>query len=57
MIINKVPETILQAYIPLSRRIRKGVLIRWNTASDLHTAVGCQRFRKKIEKMSKEKNI
>ena len=28
IITNKVPVTILQAYISLSRRIRKGVLIR-----------------------------
>ena len=43
-----VPETILQAYIYLSRLIRKGVLIRRNIASDLcDTAVGCQQFRKK----------
>ena len=46
-----VPVTILQAYIILSRHIRKGVLIRQNIASDLcDTAVGCQQFRKKSKK-------
>ena len=46
-----VPVTILQAYIYLSRHIRKGVLIRRNIASDLcDTAVGCQQFRKKSRK-------
>ena len=46
-----VPVTILQAYIYLSRHIRKGVLIRRNIASDLcDTAVGCQQYRKKLRK-------
>ena len=42
---------ILQAYIYLWRRIRKGVLLRRNIASDLgDTAVGCLQFRKKSKK-------
>ena len=46
-----VPITILHAYIYLSRHIRKGVLIRWNIASDVRdSAVGCQQFRKKLRK-------
>ena len=35
IITNEVPVTILQAYISISRRIRKGVLIRRNIASDI----------------------
>ena len=54
IIANEAPVTILQAYISLSRRIRKSVLIRRNIASDLcHTAVGCQQFRKEWRKRPK----
>ena len=42
--------TILQAYMSLTRHIRKGVLIRRNIASHLFTAVGCQQFRKESRK-------
>ena len=34
------------------RRIREGVLIRQNIASDLCTAVGCQQFHKELRKRS-----
>ena len=45
IVTNEVPVTILQAYIFLSRHIRKSVLIRRNIASELcDTAVGCQQF-------------
>ena len=51
IITNEVPVTILQAYLSLSRHIRKGVLIRQNIAPDLYgTAVGCQQFRKESRK-------
>ena len=54
LITNEVSITILQAYISLSRHIRKGVLIRRNMASDLcDTAVGCQQFRKELRKRPK----
>ena len=54
IITNEVPVTILQAYISLSRHIRKSVLIRRNIASDLHdTAVGCQQLRKESRKRPK----
>ena len=36
----------LYAYIPIPRHIRKGVLIKRNSASRLCTAVGGQQFRK-----------
>ena len=51
IITNEVPITILRACISLSRRIRKGVLIRQNIASDLRdTTAGCQQFRKQSRK-------
>ena len=54
IITNEVPVTILQAYISLSRCIRKGVLIKRNIASDLcDTAIGCQQFRKELGKRPK----
>ena len=47
IVANEVPVTTLRAYIFLSRRIRKGVLIRRNITSYLcNTTVGCQQFRK-----------
>ena len=50
----RVPETILQAYIYLSRHILKCALIRRDIASDLcDTAVGCQQFLKKSRKREK----
>ena len=49
---NKVPATILQAYMSILRHIREGVLIRRNIASDLCTAVGCQQFHKELRKRS-----
>ena len=39
---NQVPVTISYAYIPITRHIRKGVLIRRIISSDLCTAVGSQ---------------
>ena len=54
IVTNEVLVTIQQACISLSRHIRKGVLIRWNIASDLcDTAVGCQQFRKKSRKLQR----
>ena len=54
IITNEVPVAILQAYVSLSRHIRKDVLIRQNIASDLcDTAVGCQQFRKESRKRPK----
>ena len=54
MIAIDVPVTILQAYFSLSRHIRRGVLIRQNTASDIcDTGVGCQQFRKESIKRQK----
>ena len=50
MITIEVPETILQAYFSLPRRIRKGMLIRWIITSDLCTARDCQQFRKESRK-------
>ena len=47
---QRLPVTILQAYISLPQHIRKGMLIRWILASDLCTAVGCQQFRKESTK-------
>ena len=54
IITNEVPVRILQAYISLSRHIRKGVLIRRTIASDLcDTVVGSQQFRKESKKRPK----
>ena len=54
IITNEVPVTILQAYIFLSRHIRKGVLIRRNIVSDLcDAAVGYQQFHKESRKRQK----
>ena len=51
IITNEVPATILQAYISISRHIRKGVLISRNVSSDLYeTEVGCQQFCKESRK-------
>ena len=35
IITNKVPVTVMQAYMSLPRYIRKGMLIRWIITSDL----------------------
>ena len=53
IIANEVPVTILSAYIPISRRIRKGVLIWRIIASHLCTTVGRQQFREKSRKLQK----
>ena len=51
IITNEVPETILYAYIPIPRYIRKGVLIRRILTSHLCTAVGGQQFQKESQKL------
>ena len=48
LITNEVPVTILQAYMPLPRHIRKDVLLR--PIYVRCTAVGCQLFRKESRK-------
>ena len=60
IITNEVPVTILQTYMPLSRYIRKGVLIERNIGSDLCTTLGCQQFckesRKRLRRIMFERN-
>ena len=53
IITNEVPLTILQAYIPIPRQIRKCMLIRRIVALLLYTAVivGGQQFRKQWRKL------
>ena len=53
MITNEVSVTNLLAYVPNSRHIRKGVLIRRIIASHLCTAVGRQQFREESRKLQK----
>ena len=53
IITNEVAVTILQAYIPISRHIHKGVLIRRIIASHLCTTVGRQQFCDESRKLQK----
>ena len=51
IITNEIPVTLLKAFIPIARHIRKGVLIRRIIGSRLCKAVGGQQFCKQSRKL------